>query len=164
MLSGPCRLFHGSGRRVDVQVTGTGPVPGRGVAAVELNVAMRRPNWGGSLTAGPAGGDIPSVRRVTATQNQVSSASMVLPVGADGKVSFFTDFGATDLAVSVVGYYVDPDASASLRQRIAADGGDQFDGVAPTRIANAVARWLRTRQGHRGRHGPAPTRPRRRRS
>jgi hypothetical protein len=136
MLSGPCRLFNGSGRRVDVQVAGAGPVPGRGVAAVELNVAMRRPNWGGSLTAGPAGGDIPSVRRATASQNQVSSASMVLPVGADGKVSFFTDFGATDLAVSVVGYYVDPDASASLRQRIAADGGDQFDGVAPKRIAN----------------------------
>jgi hypothetical protein len=135
MLSGPCRLFNDSGRRVDVQVAGAGPVPSRGVAAVELNVAMRRPNWDAGLKAGPAGGKIPSVRRVTATQNQISSASMVLPVGADGKVSFFTDFGATDLAVSVVGYYVDPDASASLRQRIAADGGTQFDGVAPTRIA-----------------------------
>ena len=27
MLSGPCRLFNGSGRRVDVQVAGAGPVP-----------------------------------------------------------------------------------------------------------------------------------------
>lgn len=135
LLSGSCRLFHGSGRRVDVQVTGSGPVPGRGVAAVALNVAMRRPNWQSSVTAGPAGGDIPAVKRVSADQNQISTSSMVLPVGADGKVSFFSDFGATDLAVTVVGYYVDPDASLSLRQKIAADGGAQFDAVRPQRLA-----------------------------
>jgi hypothetical protein len=135
MLNGPCRLVKGSGQRVDVQVAGAGPVPGRGVSAVALNVAMRRPNWTSAITAGPAGGQIPSVTRVSANQNAISSASMVLPVGADGKVSFFTDFGATDLAVSVVGYYVDPDASLSLRQKIAADGGDQFDAVAPKRLA-----------------------------
>lgn len=136
LLSGPCRLFHDGGRRVDVQVAGAGPVPGRGVAAVALNVAMRRPNWDSALRAGPTGGDIPSVRRVSAEQNQISSASMVLPVGADGKVSFLTDFGATDLAVSVVGYYVDPDASPSLKSKIAAGGGDQYDGVGPERLAN----------------------------
>lgn len=135
MLNGPCRLINGSGRRVDVQVTGAGPVPGRGVAAVALNVAMRRPNWTSDVTAGPAGGQIPSVTRVSANQNKISSASMVLPVGADGKVSFFTSFGATDLAVSVVGYYVDPNAPLSLRQKIAADGGDQLDAVAPKRLA-----------------------------
>ncbi|MEO8106354.1 MAG: hypothetical protein ABI720_03465 [Actinomycetes bacterium] len=135
MLKGPCRLTHGSGRRVDVQATGAGPVPGRGVSAVALNVAMRRPNWASNLTAGPAGGQIPAVNRVSANQNKISSASMVLPVGADGKVSFYTDFGATDLAVSVVGYYVDPDAPLSLRQKIAADGGDQLDAVAPKRLA-----------------------------
>ena len=135
MLNGPCRLTSDSGRRVDVQVTGTGPVPGRGVSAVALNVSMRRPNWTSNLTAGPAGGQISSVSRVSANQNKTSSASMVLPVGADGKVSFVTDFGATDLAVSVVGYYVNPNAPLSLRQKIAADGGDQFDAVAPKRLA-----------------------------
>ena len=135
MLGGPCRLFHGSGRRVDVQVTGTGPVPGKGVAAVALNVAMRRPSWVSSLTAGPAGGEIPAVQRVSALQNQVSTASMVLPVGADGKVSFFTSFGATDLAVSVVGYYVDPDASQKVKQKISAGGGDEYDAVRPDRVA-----------------------------
>lgn len=135
MLSGPCRLFQGSGRRVDVQVTGTGPVPSKGVSAVALNVAMQRPNWSSGLTAGPAGGDIPTIRRVAAAQNQIGSSSMVLPVGADGKVSFFADFGATDLAVSVVGYYVNPDARLALRRVIAADGGDQFDAVRPQRLA-----------------------------
>jgi hypothetical protein len=135
MLSGPCRLFHGSGRRVDVQVSGTGQVPGKGVAAVALNVAMRRPSWVSSLTAGPAGGDIPAVQRVSALQNQVSTSSMVLPIGADGKVSFFTSFGATDLAVSVVGYYVDPDAPERIKRKIAAGGGDEYDAVRPERLA-----------------------------
>jgi hypothetical protein len=134
MLSGPCRLMNGSGRRVDVQVTGAGPVPGRGVAAAALNVAMRRPNWTSGLTAGPAGGDVPSVTRVSASQNEIGTSSMVLPVGADGKVSFFTSFGATDLAVSVVGYYVDPDVSVSLREKIAAGGGDEYDAVQPKRL------------------------------
>ena len=135
MPSGPCRLCHGSST-IDVQVAGAGPVPADGVAAVALQVSMRRPNWESGLTAGPAGGDIPAVRRLTATQNQISSALMVLPVGADGKVSFFTDFGATDLAVSVVGYYVDPDAPAACAATIAVDGGDEFDVVAPQRLAD----------------------------
>lgn len=135
LLGGACRLFHGSGHRVDVQVTGTGPIPGKGVAAVSLNVEMRRPSWASSLRAGPAGGDIPAVQRVSAEQNQVSTSSMVLPVGADGKVSFFTSFGATDLAVSVVGYYVDPDAPERVQRQIAADGGDEFDAVRPHRLA-----------------------------
>ena len=157
MLSGPCRAFHGSGRRVDVQVTGAGPVPGRGVAAVALNVAMRRPNWESSLTAGPAGGNIPALKRVSAEQNQISTSSVVLPVGADGKVSFFTDFGATDLAVSVTGYYVDPDAPPSVRQRIAADGGSQYDSVQPQRLEElSLGRAERAKVVVAGRAGTDP--------
>ena len=91
---------------------------------------------------------------------------MVLPVGADGKVSFFTDFGATDLAVSVVGYYVDPDASRIVRQRIAADGGDEFDGVGPDEGLAQARHSVPSgrRQGRRWPDGPEPTlrRPRRR--
>ena len=109
MINGPCRLFSGSSRRVDVQVAGAGPVPGKGVvgrraqrrhAASELERKSHR--WSGRRIGflGDAG---------VADQNKISSSLMVLPVGADGKVSFFTSFGATDLAVSVVGYYVDPE-------------------------------------------------------
>ena len=135
-------------------------MPGKGVSAVALNVAMRRPNWSASLTAGPAGGQIPSVTRVSADQNKISSSSMVLPVGADGKVSFFTSFGATDLAVSVVGYYVDPNAPASLRQKIAVDGGDEFDAVNPERVASLSTRLPPDARRSAWRELPAPTRPR----
>ncbi len=142
MLSGSCRLFASSSytrHRVDVPVTGVAGVPSEGVAAVALQVSMRRPNWGSYLTAGPAGGDISDVRRLTAAQNESSSSQMVLPVGANGKVSFFTNVGATDLAASVVGYYVDPAAPLSVRRAIAPGGGNQFDTVAPKRLyANAA--------------------------
>ena len=144
MLSGPCRLFHGSGRRVDVQVTGTGPVPGRGVAAVALERLHAASQLGvvadcwARRWRDPRGSQ--SVGR---SRTRSAPSSMVLPVGADGKVSFFSDFGATDLAVSVVGYYVNPDASRHVRRQIAADGGDEFDGVSPQRVAHADARTLR---------------------
>jgi len=140
-LGSPCRLYASSSysqRRVDVDVTRGGAVPGTGVAAVALQVSMRKPNWDSFLTAGPAGGAIPKVRRISALQNKTSSSMMVLPVGADDKVSFFTNLGATDLAVSVVGYYVDPDAPASVRHRIAEDGGDQYDPVDARRLYTNV--------------------------
>lgn len=136
-LNGPCRLAEG--QPVDVKVAGAGPVPAEGVAAVALQVSMRRPNWASGLTAGPSGAEIPGTRRLTADQNATSSGLMVLPVGADGKVRFATDVGATDLAVSVVGFYVDPDAPASVRRQVAVDGGDQFDAVAPKRLVDDLA-------------------------
>jgi hypothetical protein len=142
MVNGTCRLFASSSyssRRVDVPVTGAASVPSEGVAAVALEVTMRRPNWDSYLTAGPAGGDIPKVRRVSAAQNATSSSLLVLPVGANDKVSFFTNFGATDLSVSVVGYYVDPNAPLRVRRAIAADGGDTFDSVTPKTVYANVA-------------------------
>jgi len=117
LVNGPCRLFASSpysSQRLDVPVTGVASVPSEGVASVALQVSMRRPNWDSYLTAGPAGGDIPRVRRVSAAQNRTSSSLLVLPVGADGKVSFLTNLGATDVTVSVVGYYVDPNAPLTV--------------------------------------------------
>ena len=81
---------------------------------------------------------------------------MVLPVGADGKVSFFTNLGATDLTVSVVGYYVDPDAPLRVRRKIAVDGGDKFDAVRPQPgLLRCLDRKIRSFQGGdcgQGRH------------
>ena len=142
MLNGNgCRLFASSSytsHRVDVGVTGVAGVPSEGVAAVALEVSMNRPNWDSYLRAGPAGGDIPGVRLISAGQNKNSSSLVVLPVGANGKVSFLTNFGATDLAVSVVGYYVDPGATLAIRREIAPGGGNQFDPVAPKRLYSKV--------------------------
>jgi hypothetical protein len=138
-LNSACRLFappeYGSRpTRVDAQVTGVGAVPSTGVAAVALQVTMRKPTATSWLTAGPTGRELPSTPRVSAQMNQSAGSAMVLPVGADGKVSFATSAAATDLLVSVVGYYVDPNLPAAVRRDIAAGGGDRFHPVAGARL------------------------------
>ena len=138
-LNDSCRVFappeYGSRpTRVDAQVTGVGAVPSAGVAAVALQVTMRKPTAASSLTAGPAGRELPSAPRVSADLNQSASSAMVLPVGADGKVSFATSVAATDVLVSVVGYYVDPNLPPAVRRDIAAGGGDRFHPVAGQRL------------------------------
>jgi hypothetical protein len=141
MVNGRCRLFASNSytsRRVDVPVSGVSSIPRQGVASVALQVTMRRPNWNSYLTAGPAGGKISGVHQLTTAQNKSSSSLLVLPVGADGKVSFRTNMGATDLAVSVVGYYVDPGAPLRIRRKITAGGGDTFDPVTPKRLYSGV--------------------------
>lgn len=146
-LNGACRLFApqeygGTPTRVDAQVTGVGAVPSTGVAAVSLQVTMSKPTWASSLTAGPAGGTMPSVRRVSASMNQTSTTSMVLPVGADGKVSFATSYAATDLVVSVVGFYLDPAAPESVVREVASDGGDRYHALAATRLQSGTDRAM----------------------
>jgi len=138
-LNDSCRLFappeYGSRpTRVDAQVTGVGAVPSSGVAAVALQVTMRKPTATSSLTAGPAGRPLPSAPRVSAELNQSASSTMVLPVGADGKVSFATSAAATDVLVSVVGFYLDPTLPPAIRRDIAAGGGDRFHPVAGRRL------------------------------
>jgi hypothetical protein len=138
-VNGVCRLWapqdYGSTpTRVDAQVTGIGAVPSAGVAAVALQVSMREPTWSSYLRAGPTGGGMPGAHRVSAGMNQTSTASIVVPVGADGKVSFATSYGATDLVVSVVGYYVDPNAPAAVLREIAATGGDRYHPLPPARL------------------------------
>jgi hypothetical protein len=138
-LNGPCRLFappeYGSRpSRVDAQVAGVGAVPSTGVAAVALQVAMRRPTATSSLTAGPAGRALPSVARVSTQMNQSATSTLVLPVGADGKVSFATSAAATDLVVSVVGFFLDPSLPPAVRRAIAAGGGDRFHALPARRV------------------------------
>jgi hypothetical protein len=134
--NGPCRLFapieySSVPTRVDAQVTGVGSVPSAGVGAVALQVTMRKPSFASYLTAGPAGGPVSTVRRVSASMNATATSLVVVPVGADGKVSFATSYGATDLVVNVVGYYPDP---AVLPRTRDVASGDLLNPVKPHRL------------------------------
>ncbi len=102
----PCRLWA-EGERVDTTVTGVAGLPATGVEAVALSVTAGPSNTVASLTAGPTGAAGHRLRRLTLGPTRRSTSLMVLPVGADGRVSFWTSRGATDLTVSVVGYYMD---------------------------------------------------------
>lgn len=112
-----CRLFapipySATPTRVDAKVTGVGSVPSSGVAAVALQVSMRKPSIDSSVLARAAGADR-DVAQVSAPLNGSGSSYLVVPVGADGKVSLRTTAGATDLVVDVVGYFPSLGAGAT---------------------------------------------------
>ena len=119
---GPCRLWAG-GQRVDATVTGVGGLAATGVEAVALAVTAGPGNSAASITAGPTNAAVAHLRRLTVDLNQRSTSLMVVPVGADGRVSFWTSHGATDLSVTVVGYYVDA-TTAGLKRATAGTAGE----------------------------------------
>ena len=138
-VNGQCRLFapidySSIPTRVDALVTGVAGVPATGVSAVALQVTMRKPSVASYLTVGPAGGNTPSARRVSATMNATSTSLVVVPVGADGKVSFYTSYGATDLVVNVVGFFPDPRVLPAARDLAS---GDLLNPVAPRSLVTA---------------------------
>jgi hypothetical protein len=102
---GPCRLWA-SADRVDATVTGVAGLAPDGVEAVALSVTAGPSNSKAILSAGPTGVPGAKVRRLTLAAGPAATSLTVVPVGADGRVSFWTSRGATDLSVSVVGYYV----------------------------------------------------------
>jgi hypothetical protein len=136
--NGPCRLFapleyQTVPTRLDALVTGVGGVPSTGVAAVALQVTMRRPSVDSNLRAGPAGQALPGAARVSAAMNGTSTSLLVVPVGADGKVTFETSGGATDVVVDVVGYYR---AAAVATAPRSAGAGDLYS---PVRVWRALS-------------------------
>ena len=108
-----CRLW--SGTHVDASVRNVPGAPATGLEAVALAVTAGPSNSPASVTAGPAGASAPGVRRLTLDDSGKSSSLLVVPVGSDGRVSFWTSRGATDLSVSVVGFYVDA-STAGLKR------------------------------------------------
>lgn len=101
--SGACRL--GPAGRVDLQVTGRGGVPARGVGAVVLNLVGLYPTESTSLAAYPAGLRYPGTNTLTLRAGSLRSAAVVLPVGTSGRVSLLNAVGRLDLAAEVLGYY-----------------------------------------------------------
>ena len=127
-----------AGGQIDLQVTGRGPLPAAGVAAVVLNVTGDQASLDGFVTAWPAGTDRPVVSNLNLVTGETRANLVVVPVGAGGKVSLFAS-GGTDLIADVAGWFTDataPDDSVGL-----------FVPITPTRV-------LDTRQ-----ESTAPTAP-----
>ena len=72
-----------------LQVTGRGGLPGDGVSAVVLNVAVTNPTASGWLTAWPAGAELPLAANLNFVAGQTVANSVVVKVGAGGQVSFY---------------------------------------------------------------------------
>ncbi|WP_154723338.1 hypothetical protein [Ilumatobacter coccineus] len=102
----------GAGDTIDVQVTGVAGVPPTGVSAVVMNLAGINATGKGFVTAFPAGDDRPlaAVLNLNAA-GETNSNLVMLPVGADGKVSLYSS-GGTHLSGDVTAYVTDSSAGA----------------------------------------------------
>ncbi|MFJ9741435.1 hypothetical protein [Streptomyces sp. NPDC101166] len=100
---------------VSLQVTGEGGVPATGVTAVVLNVTATAPTAGSFVSVYPSGTARTSASNLNFTAGQTIPNLVVVPVGADGKVTFYNRAGSVDLLADVAGYYVTDGSGATYR-------------------------------------------------
>jgi hypothetical protein len=94
---------------VHLQVTGAGPVPASGVSAVVLNLTGVDAPAAGYVTAWPSGTERPLASNLNLAAGDVRANLVVVPVGAGGGVSLFTQAG-THLVADVTGWFTDATA------------------------------------------------------
>ena len=94
-----------------LQISGQGPVPATGVAAVVLNVTAVTPTNAGFLTVWPSGIPRTDTSNLNFQAGQTIASTVVVPVGsidavgAAGKISIFNGSGGpVQIVVDVTGY------------------------------------------------------------
>ena len=96
------------GSSINVKVLGAGGVPATGVSAVVLNVTVAGATSGGYLTVFPAGPQQPPVvSNLNFQAGQIVPNRVIVKVGANGAISIFNGFGATQVVVDVNGWFSD---------------------------------------------------------
>ncbi|MFF5975575.1 hypothetical protein ACFY7C_29110 [Streptomyces sp. NPDC012769] len=117
----------GGGKTVTLQVTGKSGIPAAGVSAVVMNVTAVAPTATGYVSVFPAGTTRPATSNLNFTAGRTIPNLVVVPVSADGKVSFYNHSGSVDLLADVSGYYVTDGSGATYKP------------VGPTRVLNTMA-------------------------
>ncbi len=115
-ISGPV----GPGASVDVQMTGRGGIPARGVSAVAVNVTATRPTGAGWLTVWPTGDPRPLASNLNFTSGETVPNLVVVKVGTGGKVSLFNSAGASHVVFDVAGWFANADAGVGNEGRYSA--------------------------------------------
>jgi hypothetical protein len=95
----------GQAASIDVTVVGRGGVPSTGVGAVALNVTVTNPGASSFLTVWPTGVGRPTASSLNFTPGQTVPNMVIVPVGANGRVSFYNNTGGVDVVVDVLGWF-----------------------------------------------------------
>ncbi|MFE4261810.1 hypothetical protein [Streptomyces sp. NPDC056883] len=96
----------------DIGIAGRAGVPA-GATAVALNLTVTNPRSAGHLTAYPAGKTAPTTSNVNFVAGQTVANAVIVPVGADGKITVRNGgWNPADVVVDVVGYYSPQSRSA----------------------------------------------------
>ncbi|MEZ0447803.1 DUF1524 domain-containing protein [Cellulomonas sp. ICMP 17802] len=104
-----------AGESLTVGLTGRGGVPASGVSSVAMTVTATQSRSAGFVQVVPTGGAtaLGTTSNINLTGAGQTVANLVIvPVGVDGKVSFYTSSGA-HVVVDVVGYFTDDAAQSS---------------------------------------------------
>jgi subtilisin family serine protease len=96
---------RGPGQTLDVRVLGRAGVPATGVGAVALNVTATGPTTAGFLTVYPTGRPLPQTSNLNFPAGQTVPNSVIVPVGADGKISIYNGLGSTNIVVDIAGWF-----------------------------------------------------------
>ncbi len=99
----------GAGRTFELPVLGRGGVPATGVGSVALNVTATEPTMGSFLTVYPATVPRPTASNVNMSPGATVSNMVIVPVGANGRVSIFNLAGSTHVVVDVLGWFAAAD-------------------------------------------------------
>ena len=95
----------GAAATIDVQVLGRGGVPAANVAAVVVTLTATQTTSGGYFTAHASGSARPLASNLNASAINEDVANLaIVPVGANGMISLFTENGS-HLLIDVVGYF-----------------------------------------------------------
>jgi hypothetical protein len=121
MTSAPANPCSGdapaAGGTLSFPVAGQGGVPSSGVAGVMATITAIDPSSAGYLTAYPAGGSLPVVSELDYAPGATTSNSLILPLGAGGEVSVYSNVGSPQVTLDVEGYITDssnPSATGSV--------------------------------------------------
>ena len=107
------------GSTFDLPVLGRGGVPASGVGSVVVNVTLTGPTMATYLTVWPTGAPRPTASNLNVAAGETRPNLVVVPVGADGRISLFLYTGSADVVVDVLGWF---------------PTGAAFTGVAPARL------------------------------
>ncbi|MDH6576318.1 right-handed parallel beta-helix repeat-containing protein [Kitasatospora sp. MAP5-34] len=129
--AGPARLLDtrrkggtalGPDGSTSIQVRGVNGVPANATTAV-LNLTVTGADTGGYLTTYPSGTARPGTSNLNFTAGQTVPNQVVVPIGADGKVTLYNHTGNTDVVADLFGYY-------------SPTGDSLFTPVIPTRLVD----------------------------
>jgi hypothetical protein len=138
---GAPKAMLGTGKTLNLQVTGRGGVAKTAVSAVVLNLTVTGPTAGGYLTAYPTGQARPGTSSINFPRGWTGANLITVPVGTNGQVSIYNAKGATNVIADVMGFY---------RSETAANTPGSYGSY----FLQEPARVLDTRDGSLG--GPLP--------
>ncbi len=112
----------GPGETYDFYVSGRGGLPGKGIDAVALNIAVTNATASTYLTVFPRGADRPVAANMNVAAGQTVSNMVIAKTGTNGTwISIYNYAGTVDVIVDVLGWY---------------PTGGQYTGLTPARLAD----------------------------